>query len=660
MNSPRPLPALLGLLAIFQTAPLLAQEKLSDRILADHPTLIINSLDVVQDDLLRLGQDLAPNFGIEHLVREWFNSDGSGIDRNSGVILYELQNFHNSVLEYRASDPKMADSHFKEETKPEDAASSWRSFRKNRFPFADLMTVFGLSREQVGLRIDDRFFVRSQDSKKTKKEDFDWLLADKSKLATKMDPVSHQIIDKSGMSYVLDKSTLDLLSYFDAKDIVDASNFQSLTGSERIWLEDLAKLSKDTEYALTGLKYHDRVMELRSHIKLAKETQLDDLFNIKESQKPWDAVLGFEHQGLAGVVALNMKAFKSAAAARAIPKIGLSEVNHSEATRFLNGNMLQLLSELIGDSWNDFSATRLGVYENDAEQKAGQVAIVGVVDAKDPQQLIAELKKISALSMPTDKNAEAEAQRQRVINELIEDLKSDTDRVASRAETRLKLGGEVALKSIRDAMPNLNPNAKVRAKRVDAGITRILKSRNKKKAVIDPKFWTTLNPKLEFKNAEKTADGFNAFLIEISPDPSKPEEVRQQARGMMKGLFGDQWNTIPVIQVEDHFVFMIGSNQEKLNQICRNVRDQKNDLLKHLNGVGDGSQSGQFQVMFNPEKLDRIFGISRQANWIFHPKKKPEDDEKLCWVGLNLNSNSLGAEFLLPIDQFQSFFNALH
>ena len=209
-------------------------------------------------------------------------------------------------------------------------------------------------------------------------------------------------------------------------------------------------------------------------------------------------------------------------------------------------------------------------------------------------------------------------------------------------------------------MPNLNPNAKVRAQRVDAGITRILKSRNKKKAVIDPKFWTTLNPKLEFKNAEKTADGFNAFLIEISPDPSKPEEVRQQARGMMKGLFGDQWNTIPVIQVEDHFVFMIGSNQEKLNQICRNVRDQKNDLLKHLNGVGDGSQSGQFQVMFNPEKLDRIFGISRQANWIFHPEKKPEDDEKLCWVGLNLKSNSVGAEFLLPIDQFQSFFNALH
>ena len=373
-----------------------------------------------------------------HLVRQWFNSDGSGIDRNSGVILYELQNFHNSVLEYRASDPKMADSHFKEETKSEDAASSWRSFRKNRFPFVDLMTVFGLSREQVGLRIDDRFFVRSQDSKKTKKEDFDWLLADKPKLATKMDPVSHQIIDKSGMSYVLDKSTLDLVSYFDAKDIVDENNFQSLTGSERIWLEDLAKLSKDTEYALIGLKYHDRVMELRSHIKLAKGTQLDDLFNIKESQKPWDAVLGFEHQGLAGVVALNMEAFKSAAAARAIPKIGLSEVYHSDATRFLNGNMLQLLSELIGDSWNDFSATRLGVYENDAEQKAGQVAIVGVVDAKDPQQLIAELKKISALSMPTDKNAEAEAQRQRVINELIEDLKSNTDRVASRAETRLK------------------------------------------------------------------------------------------------------------------------------------------------------------------------------------------------------------------------------
>ena len=65
MISPRPFAALLGLLAIFQTAPLLAQEKLSDRVLADHPTLVINSLDVVQDDLLRLSQDLAPDAGVE-------------------------------------------------------------------------------------------------------------------------------------------------------------------------------------------------------------------------------------------------------------------------------------------------------------------------------------------------------------------------------------------------------------------------------------------------------------------------------------------------------------------------------------------------------------------------------------------------------------------
>ena len=243
---------------------------------------------------------------------------------------------------------------------------------------------------------------------------------------------------------------------------------------------------------------------------------------------------------------------------------------------------------------------------------------------------------------------------------LIEDLQSDIDRVASRAETRLKLGGEVALKSINNAMPKLNQNAKARAERVVAGITRIVKSRSKKTAVVNPEFWTTLNPKLEFKKAEKTVDGFNAFLIEISPDPSKPEEVRQRARAMMKGLFGDQWNTIPVVQVDDHFVFMIGSNQEKLNQICRNVRDQKNDLLKHLKGVGDGSQAGQFQAIFNPERLDRIFGVSRQANLNLQQKKKLGDDDKLCWMGFNLQSNSVGLEILLPVDQLQSFFNWSH
>ena len=622
MISPRSFPALLGLFAIFQIAPLLAQEKLSDRILADHFTMIINRLDVVQDDLTRLGQDLMPNVDIKNFVRLYFNSNGSGIDRDSGVIIYESLNFNHLVLEYRASDPKMADSNFKEETKPKDTASSWRSIKTDRFPFNYLMTFLGPSEESVGLRIDDRFFVRIQDDKKGKKEDYDWLLADKPKLATKMDPVSHQIINRSGMTFILDTSKLDLGGYFDAKDVVDENNFQSLTDSERLWLEDLAKLAKDAEYALIGLKYHQRVMELRSHVKLAKETQLDDLFNIQDAQKSWDATLGFDHQGLAGVIALNMKAFKSAAAARAIPKVGLSEIYHSDATRFLNGNMLRLLAEFVGDSWNDLSATRLGIYENDADQKVGQVAIVAVVDAKDPQQVIAELKKISALTMPADKNAEAEAQRLQSINKLIKDLESDTAHVASRAETRLKLGGEVALEAIRDAMPNLNLNAKRHAKRVITGIERALKSQNKKTAVIDPEFWTTLNPKLEFKNAEKTVDGFNAFSIVISPDPSKTEDEVLQASIMMQKLFGDQWNTIPVIQVEDHFVFMIGSNQEKLIQICRNVKEQKNDLLDHLKGVGDGSQAGQFSNDFQSGKAGPNFWNQSTSQLGFSPRRK--------------------------------------
>ena len=63
----------------------------------------------------------------------------------------------------------------------------------------------------------------------------------------------------------------------------------------------------------------------------------------------------------------------------------------------------------------------------------------------------------------------------------------------------------------------------------------LIKSENKKTAVIDPEFWTTLNPKLEFNNAEKTVDGFNAFSIAISPDPSKTEDEVLQASSMMQG-----------------------------------------------------------------------------------------------------------------------------
>ena len=421
MILPRSFAALLSFIAIFQVTPLFAQEKLSDRILADHPALVVNRLDVVKDDVLRLFHDLLPETSIDFYAEMVFKSKGSGIDRDSGLVIYYSQDSNKSVIEFRINDRKLTDSLFKEEPKEDGATLSWRSFKAGSFVPFRLLVSFLSSDEHVGLRIEDRLFVKhdrtNEKAKKESDKDFDWLFANKTKLATKMDRVSRQIINKSGMTGVVDKSSLDLRKYFDPKDIVDENNFQSLTDSERKWLEKLAKLSNDTEYALIGLKYHDRVMELRSHIKLAKETQLDNLFNVKDSQTPWAAGLGFEHQGLAGVIALNMKAFNSAAAARAVPKVGLNKIYHPNATRFLNGNMLQLLSELVGDSWNDFSATRLGIYENEADKKVGQVAIVGVVDAKDPQQLIAELKKISALSMPTDKNAKAEAQRQRMIVE---------------------------------------------------------------------------------------------------------------------------------------------------------------------------------------------------------------------------------------------------
>ena len=506
------------------------------------------------------------------------------------------------------------------------------------------------------MRVDDRLFVATGD----KENDFDWLLAGKPKLATKMDPISHDIINKSGITFVVDKKTLDLGELFSADDIVNENNFQSLTESERKWLEELAKRSVDAEYALVGLKYHDRVMEMRNHVKLSKEARLDDLFNTRAADaEPFDAGLGFESKELAGLIAVDMEAFKSPAAARAIPKIALSEFYQGESAPFLNGNMLQLLSEFVGDSRNDLSAARLAIYENEADKDKGLLSIVAVVDAKDPQQVITELEKISALSMPANKNVEAEAKRRQVIADLIKDLESETDGVASRAETRLKLGGEVAAEAINSEMSNLNPQAKHRAQRVLRAIKRILKSQSEKTAVLDPEFWTTLNPKLEFKTAEKTADGFNAFAIEISPDPSKSETEVQQASDVMKGIFGTQWNKIPVIQVDDHFVFMIGSNQEKLDQICRNVKNKKSDLLDHLKGIGDGSQEGQFQVMFNPERLDRVFGISGRSNLGVDDEQEPADDAKLCWIGGKLQSNSVSAEVLLPIEQFQGFFRVM-
>lgn len=650
---------LLCVCAVFGPAILFAQadapekklEKLSDRLVEGHGAMVINDFDVVSDDLCRLAMDVAGQ-NLRFFVNDALSVEGTGVDQSAGAIIYDSANWSNFVFEMHLKNVKVADANF--EVNPDsDFPEGWQKMSK--FKTGGML----FSNSRMGRRIGNRLLV-TYAREEGEGEDFEWLRSPESKLAAKMDSLSHEIINQSGLTFIGAKKDVDLGDFFDAGDFVDENNFRSLSDSEREWIADLAKRGKDAEYALFGLKYHDRVLEGQGHAKLAAGANLDELFDLKHADQPWDAGLGFEKQHLAGLVAVRMDAFKSAAAARAIPGLAFDEFFHFGSTRFLKGSMLRVMMELVGDSWNDLTAARMGLYENEPELELGQLSIVGIVDAKNPQQVIAELKQMSTLLSPADTDAdtdaELDAKRRRLIGKLIQDLASDSNRLASRAETRLKLGGELVLDMLKPTLGNSdNAAAQVRAKRVAAAIKRKLKSRAEKNAVLDPNFWTTLNPKLEFEVVGETVDGFKSFAIKISPDPSKSEAEVQEASGVMQALFGEQWSRVSLIQVEDHFVFMIGSDMARLNRICRRVQKGENDLMKHLEGVGDGTQAGQFQVAFDPIRVDRIFGIRQRGN-LFAAKKEEKDvKQKLCWMGTYFRKESVGFQALLPVEQFRYF-----
>ena len=643
---------LLSAFAVLLPTVLVAQQgvpALSQRVLAGHNALVINDLKVVEDDLCRLAKDVADQ-DIRLVLKQFWDFEKTGIDPSAGAIAYENNGFFNLAFEMRIKDLAMADANFVDEADSE-LSIGWRRLSNA----APLKSVW-VGRSSIGQRVGERLLL-TQTSRKGREKDLGWLRSAESKLAPTMDPLSHEIINQSGITLIGSKKYVNLSDVCDVADVVDENNFRLLNEEEREWVSDLAKRGDDAEYALFGLKYHDRVLEGRCHTKLAAGANLDELFELKYSDQPWDAGLGFESDQLAGVISVRMDAFKSAVATRAVPNMLLDDIYHVGATKFLKGSMLRVLMELVGDSWNDLTAARIGIYENDPEQNLGQVSIVGVVDAKDPTQVIAELQQMSTLLSPADQDAELTAERRRVIEKLIKDLASDSRTVASRAATRLKLGGRLVLELLKPLEDAAEKATRERAKRVVAVIERKFEARRQKPGVLDPNFWTTLNPKLELEVAGKTEDGLNAFAIKISADSSKSEAEVQEASALMQALFGEQWDRISVVQVEDHFVFMIGSDKERLKRICRKVQQNKDDLVEHLAGVGDGAQAGQFQVAFDPIRVDRIFGIRQRGGMLYGlQNEKKEVEGTLCWIGAYLDKESVGFQGLFPVEQFGFFF----
>ncbi len=374
-------------------------------------------------------------------------------------------------------------------------------------------------------------------------------------------------------------------------------------------------------------------------------TSFDGLLELAQTERDWRPDLGLELQRLVVAGAIQMDVFRSSAGARVIPQTLLRGFGRRQQFRFLHGNMLNLLLELAGDSWNELRAGRIALYVNQDVEQQGQLAIIGVVDSNDPDQVMSELARLSQLTRP-DEDATTRGKIEQEIARLVRELGSLDSNTAARAETRLKLAGPMALPALEEIAHSKDDALRRRADR----ILRQLKNRSPRDAsrVADPWFWTTLNPGLRLVESTGSMSGFTAHTVEVTPDPSKTPDEVEEAVAVMQSLFGPNWNVIRFVQVRQHFVFMIGSNDELLQRIVSHVDTGSTFLMKSFDNVGQGSRQGQLQVFVNTTGLRSLMrepATGVDGSW----------KDQLCWTGLAFEHNAASLEALIPVKQIIPF-----
>ena len=74
------------------------------------------------------------------------------------------------------------------------------------------------------------------------------------------------------------------------------------------------------------------------------------------------------------------------------------------------------------------------------------------------------------------------------------------------------------------------------------------------------------------RQADEPVADCETHLIHIYPDPSKsPQEVKD-ATNVIQAMYGEGWNKVYLVRVGDRFVFMFGSDHERLVQTIEHVK----------------------------------------------------------------------------------------
>ncbi len=376
----------------------------------------------------------------------------------------------------------------------------------------------------------------------------------------------------------------------------------------------------------TAARYENHELRWETELTFAKNGAISQLLRTRKDPS-FSGTAGLPREDLILSFGFDSNHFKTESAARVFARASfVGNQNWS----MLPGFSRELYSRLFGSFWRHVEASRLGLYSSSNPDHAGQLCLLGVVDARDPDALLQEfqdLVHVARVAEETDEDA------RELIERLIAQLGDTKFKVREAASLRLALLGKKAIKHLEAAKESKDFEISYRAKRLLRSYHGASKV-NVEKVVGDKSFWMNLKPQFQFEETTEKCLEFPCIVVRMR----LPEEQQK----VMSSVFGDQSHRIRMVRIERQFVVMVGSDTKRLERTVQNVVDGK-DPVAGVEQVASRKLGGsQLQIHLSVARLNNLLFHKEPESLIEHP------GGDLTSLGISFEEHHWGLDLFMP------------
>ena len=489
---------------------------------------------------------------------------------------------------------------------------------------------------------DGRQFAHGQSKKALKK----WKASKFLKL--KLPQNTLDVINQSGLSYI--EAFGENNNPFDFVSRINESIFE---GEEKKIAAKINALAKAGQFFIAGVTFEKETLEFNAHALFHRNDIIGQLFDLEKAKRPFRTTLGLPARGLIASVSANLEVLRSPSTVRVMAgeMTRIIEESFGERNANVDDAMVRLVGDLIAESWHEISAIRTGLYMVNEEKTGESMAVIAVIDPRQPEKFMTELSRFVTLidkaSNPTiDKKREAE------VLKWISNLDSDSYQTRERATTRLTLAGNAAEPLLRKNMQEGTAEKRMRIQMILSRLDTNAENAAEVLTSDEGPLWSRIQPSYSLQlNADKIGN-HSVHEIQMSVSDQFDAATKRRYDSEMRAVFGRHWSKIKLAKVGDQYVLMLGSSQELFEKALENVEQKKNPIQQTFaENKRRITDDHQLEINFSSTRIVNLLNYDRPERHL-----KP-DDANISSVGLKIDERTWEAKFHLPVSEFKVWLN---